>query len=359
MKNIVKSLAILSLFAGLVSCEGEDNLMFSSPEGAFQILSPNTGEGVVLDPATPSNPGLSLTWEDISYGTPTQVTYTVEIDKSGDNFDTPLVLTSTTNTFATITSEALNAAAVGAGLTPFTQEGLEIRIKSSIGTTGSEPAYSNVVTYLVTTYSTDLPRMYVTGNFGAASGYNNDWTPSAGVPLAASAFGATNFEGYVYMNVAAPEFKILPTNVSWDGDYGDDGSFSGTLLQEGESNILLSAAGYYLIKADTDLLTYSATPTTWGIIGAATPGSWNSSTPLTYNPTTKVWEGDMALTAGEFKFRANDAWAINLGGYDASKPNTGDQMSYDGPNLVTEAGNFHVVLDLSNPRAYTYTLTAN
>jgi hypothetical protein len=62
------------------------------------------------------------------------------------------------------------------------------------------------------------------------------------------------------------------------------------------------------------------------------------------------------MTAGEFKFRANDAWTINLGG----DSDADDSMNYDGPNLsVAAAGSYNVVLDLSNPRKYTYTVTAN
>jgi hypothetical protein len=35
-------------------------------------------------------------------------------------------------------------------------------------------------------------------------------------------------------------------------------------------------------------------------------------------------------------------------------------MNYDGPNLsVADAGSYHVILDLSNPRQYTYSVTAN
>ena len=92
--------------------------------------------------------------------------------------------------------------------------------------------------------------------------------------------------------------------------------------------------------------------TTWVIIGAATPNGWDSSTQLTYNPTTKFWEGTVVMTAGEFKFRANNDWAINFGG-------PADAMTYDGPNLsINAAGTYMVKLDLTNPREYTYTLTA-
>lgn len=345
MKKIIKSIVALSLLTGFVSCTDEQDLVFSTPPASFQILSPVSGEGVVLSPATPLNPGLSLTWAAANYGSPTQITYHVEVDKSGDLFDTPIEVTSTNNTYANVTSDLLNSASVAAGLTPFTQGGLEVRIRATIGANSEQPTYSNVVTYLVTPYSTELPKIAVPGN-------HQGWNPPTAPRLASSAFGATDYEGYIWLDGG---FKFVAPdaagNFNWgNDDWGDDGSFSGVLALTGESDCSVPA-GYYKVTANTTTLLYSTTLTTWGIIGAATPGSWDSSTALTYNATTSKWEGIVALTAGEFKFRANDAWTINYGGDPAA-------LSQDGSNLsVDTAGSYLVELDLSNPRAYTYTLT--
>lgn len=363
MKNIIlKSFVALAIIIGLNSCSNEKDLSYSTPSGSFMILSPTSGESVTLNPANPTNPALALAWDKMNYGTPTQINYSVEIDKAGDNFDTPVELTSTTNNYITISTADLNGKGLLAGLTPFTQGGLDIRIKSTVGTTGAEPAYSNTVTYLVTPYTTEAPRLYVIGNFLANSGYGADWTTANTLPyLASSAYGKTDFEGYVNFNQASFEYKFLPTNTSFDGDWGDDSSFSGTLLQTGEVNCQGTGAGYYYLKANTgvvsatnpDGLKYTATKVNWGIIGAATPLGWGSSTPLSYDPVTKKWSGAVTMTAGEFKFRANDQWTTNLGG------GTGNYMAYDGSNLsIPTGGTYNVVLDLSNPRKYTYTLTA-
>lgn len=362
MKNIVKSFLSIALVASLISCEDEQDLLFLTPEGSFEILTPSSGDEVELSPSTPLNPGLTLSWEDANYGTtPTEIRYEVEIDKTGDNFDTPLVLTSTTNTFVTINSAALNTAVLTIGLTPFSQGSIDVRIKSSVGSEGSEILYSNVINYLVTPFSTDLPKLYVIGNFLNASGYGADWSPAATLPsLASSAFGQTDFEGYVYMNVASPEFKLIPTNTSFDGDYGDDGNFAGTLAQTGDENIQLSAAGYYRIQANTSTLTYSVQPTSWAITGSATPLGWPDNgiqdQDMTYNLTTKKWEIIIPLTAGgnQFKFRANDAWTLNYG----DDGNDGTLEFNSGSNLsVSASGTYLVELDLSNPRNYTWTAT--
>ncbi|MEC4004612.1 SusE domain-containing protein [Flavobacterium sp. SUN052] len=342
---IIKSFIALAIITGFASCTDEQDLMISKPQGSFAILSPQTGESVTLSPETPLNPGLALTWANMNYGSPTEVTYAVQVDKTGNDFANATTITTTTNTYATISSDVLNSASVAVGLVPFTQGGLEVRIMSTIGTTSSQTAYSNVVTYLVTPYTTELPKLAVPGN-------HQGWNPPTAPVLRASAFGATDYEGYVYLDGA---YKFVAPdasgNVNWGNpDWGDDGSFSGVLALTGESDCN-NPAGYYRVKANTTTLTYSTELTNWGIVGAATPGGWGSSTQLTYNPTTKKWEGIMPMTAGEFKFRANQAWTINYGGDPAA-------LSQDGSNLSVAAdGTYKVELDLSNARAYTYTLT--
>ena len=349
MRNIIKSLVAVTLIAGFASCTDEQDLKYVNNAAEFKILSPVSGEGIVLSPDTPTNPGLSMTWEDMNYGEATEVTYTVQVDKSGDNFDTPIDLVSTVNTYVSVTSDVLNGASVGAGLTPFSEGGLEIRVRATVGTTGSEEKFSDVITYLVTPYSTDLPKLAVPGN-------HQGWNPPTAPRIASSAFGETDYEGYIWLDGG---FKFVAPdaagNFNWGNpDWADDGSFSGALVLTNETDCT-AAAGYYRVRANTTSLLYTVEPTTWGIIGAATPLSWDNSTPLTYNSTTKKWEGTVVMTAGEFKFRANGAWAINLGG----DPDGDDCMNYDGPNLsVAAGGTYFVELDLSNPRKYSYTLTA-
>lgn len=355
MKNIVKSFLSIALVASLISCEDEQDLLFLTPEGSFEILTPTSGDEVVLNATTPLNPGLSLSWEDANYGsTPTEITYEVEIDKTGDNFDSPFVLTSTTNTYVTISSDALNSAVVAIGLTPFTQGSVDVRIKSSVGSQTSEIQYSTVINYLVTPYSTDLPKLAVPGNHQGWSDANNF---ESAPRIAASGFGETDYEGYMWLD---GEFKFLAPNgatFAWGNtDYGDNGDFSGILVETGESNCS-AIAGFYRVRANTTDLTYTTTAVSWGIIGSATPTGWDSDTDLTYNPTTKKLEiASIALVPGAFKFRGNNAWS---NGFDLGTVNA-DGFLVDGGDLTFSgaAGNYKVILDLSNPRRYTYELIA-
>lgn len=157
-----------------------------------------------------------------------------------------------------------------------------------------------------------------------------------------------NYAGYAHVS----EFKFTSAP-NWDGiNYGfaDEGKLS---TDGGAGNITAPAPGFCFVQANIASLTYSisAPVTTYGLIGGATPGGWDASTALTPSANEMVWEGDVAMKGGEYKFRANDAWDINLGG-------SLDNLTQDGSNLMfSEAeGTYHVVLDLSTyPAKATFT----
>lgn len=186
-------------------------------------------------------------------------------------------------------------------------------------------------------------------------GNHQGWTPATAPQLEASSPTTTDYEGYVWLD-GGHKFVGPDANGNFDWgntDWGDDGSFSGLLLEDGETDCTASA-GYYYIQVDTDALTYSETETNWGLIGSAT-GSWDNDQNMTYDASSSTWSITLDLTAEEIKFRANDNWDLNYGddGVDGS-------LEAGGANIaVTTAGNYTVTLDLSVPRAYTYTLTLN
>ena len=125
-------------------------------------------------------------------------------------------------------------------------------------------------------------------------------------------------------------------------------------MEDGEVDCT-ATAGYYLVQVNTDELTYSETMYDWGIIGSATTDNWDNDTDMTYDSNSRTWTITLDLSAEEIKFRANDSWDWNYGdtGADGVLDVGGDNIA------VPAAGNYTVVLDLSNPRDYTYTLTLN
>ncbi|WP_264548395.1 SusE domain-containing protein [Flavobacterium sp. N2820] len=352
MKKILKLSTLAFLLIASVSCENDDQRI-ASPTGGPELLTPINGSSYVLNPAIGSNEVTTLVWNHADYSVQTEVNYDVEVALAGTEFSTIVAAGSSTNRFIVWTHEALNAVALEAGLTPYTAGDLDVRIKSSLGTNSEMIGYSNTVTITITPYTTDLPKIAVPGN-------HQGWSPSTAPLLAASGFGQTDYEGYVALD---GEFKFVGPNSSgvydWgNDDWGDDGTFSGMLALTGESNCT-AVAGYYKINANTTTLTYTTTLTTWGVLGSATApvtggDGWANDADLTYDAGTKKWSVIINLVGGqEIKFRANNDWGLNYGdnGADGSLEEGGTNIA------VPSTGSYLLELDLSNPRAYTYTLT--
>ena len=351
MKNIFKVLFLSILLVTITSCDNEDSVQLTlAAQGGGVITEPAQGTTIVLNPAeSQTNPALTVNWTSSDYGTPTEVTYSVELAQSGTSFAEPFLAASTTNRYVSWNIGELNNFAVSSGLTPFLEGALDIRVTSTVGTNGSLLQVSEIVSIFVTPFTTDLPKISVPGN-------HQGWDPASAPTLASSAFGEADYEGYAWLD---GEFKFTAPNdlgnFSWDLNWGDDGTYTGKLKENAGDNCKASTVGYYFVKADTDKLTYSIASVSWGIIGAATPTGWDSDTNLIYDAATNTLSVDIDLVPGTWKFRGNDDWNYQFGSYDDNGflKRDGD-YTFDGPS-----GNYHVVLDLSNPREYTFTLTAN
>jgi hypothetical protein len=349
MKKIFKNLSLASIILFAVSCENDD-FSVANATGGPELLTPQNGSNYNLSPENATSEATTFVWNHADYDIQTAVNYVLQFSLAGNDFTTISELSPVTTRFRTITVEEMNGIMDILDATPFSSNNIDVRIKSYIGNDAeSNVMYSNVITISVVPFTNELPQLAVPGN-------HQGWNPPTAPRIAASAFGETDYEGFIWLDGG---YKFLGPDASgaynWGNtDWGDDGSFSGILAETGESDCT-ATAGYYRVRANTTTLEYTTDATVWGIVGFATTGNdsgWNQSIPLTYNQESKKWEGIVTLSAGEFKFRANNAWTINLGGDPAS-------MSYDGSNLSVDAGGSYLVkLDLSTPRQYTYELVA-
>jgi len=117
-------------------------------------------------------------------------------------------------------------------------------------------------------------------------------------------------------------------------------------LVEGLMDVRIkSAAG------TSNVYTLKVTPyqPNWGIIGDATPLSWDNSTAMVYNAATGTYSISLALTNGAFKFRLDNKWDTNYG-------DTGNNLSLEagGDNISVAAGNYTIVANFTTK---TYTIT--
>ena len=157
------------------------------------------------------------------------------------------------------------------------------------------------------------------------------------------------YSGWVYAS-GDDEFKFALG--SWDENWGCSDITEGVLVPGGDN--IKPAEGMYYITANVEDLKATFTKTSWTIIGDAV-GGWDTANDveLTWNSEKKVYEATVKMSEGGFKFRANQDWAINLGGADGN-------LAQDGANIAVEAGTYYIVLDLQTTKNHldpTYTIT--
>lgn len=158
-----------------------------------------------------------------------------------------------------------------------------------------------------------------------------------------------NYEDYMGYAHLEGSFKFT-TAPNWDGVNLGYGGEAGKLSTSGEAaNLSVDKNSLYWCHVALSQLTYDLTEiTTIGLIGSATPEGWGESTAMSPSADFLTWSVTVNLVEGEYKFRANNAWDINLGG-------SLDKLEQDGDNLnITEAGTYLVTLNLS---ALPYTAT--
>jgi hypothetical protein len=237
-------------------------------------------------------------------------------------------------------------------LTKYTPYHVRAYATNSVGT-----AYGADVMF---TTLADILTWYVPGDYLAASypgGTYADWNPAKSPIIMSTIASPYNLEGYVYMSKASNQWKCT-SDPDWNHTNYGVSATPGVFSTDNNAGNIVSPAGYYKINAtfvEGGPSTYTNVATVWGVIGGATPLSWDDETPLTYDPALQTWRGAIRLTPGEFKFRANHSWDYNYGS--TAKDAT---LDAGGTNISTpskfEEGDAYFILDLSHPNAYTYSM---
>lgn len=349
----------------LASCK-KTGEQFDLQPGQFPATSLTaTRTDFSLSPSTDNDTAVSFRWNAADFKGQPVISYTLQLDTPDDtaayHWATAKSFPVPAQTLAYgFIGKDLNNLLNAMGLEPGMANPLVVRIRADVNQYNGAsstivPVYSNAVTLQVTPYGLSL---YVPGEY-------QNWDPASALKLAPVAGRAGLYEGYVNMPGSGIKYFKYTNAPDWDHtNYGDGGN--GTFSTDGlAGGLSVPDGGYYYLTADLNTNKWTATPTSWGIIGDATPGGWDTDTPLTYDVTGKVWTvtADM-VSNGSFKFRANNAWAIDFG-----IDNSGTLLYADNPFLgydptlnnlsVTESGNYTITLDLHDPGHYTYILHKN
>lgn len=347
--EIIKKLTAACLCLTLIwSCKKEGEIITVST-GEVPTLAASATV-LVLDNEDADGQALSFDWDtyQVSWSNDAVATpiigYTLQLAKAGDNFQNILLSRDTDETAASFTNRDINTALISAQASPGEVTALQARLRVTIAANRQE--YSNTIDLQVTPYDdvVSFPSLYLAGGF-------NGWSHSEDFRVA-SVGSDNNYEGYIYFPDPNTEFKFSSV-AGWEGTNYGAGGPDALDSDGGASNLSVALPGYYLLKANTEELTWSATATTWGLIGDAV-GGWNAGDDvvLTYDPENRVWRGTVTMVPGTWKFRANGGWDLNLG--------SGGQagvLAYGGPDFNAEVGGTYVItLDLSNAGQYTYTI---
>ena len=321
MKNILKTLSVILLTLFTISCEDEQDLMFSVPEGSFSIITPTSGESVVLSEAALSNPALTLTWRPMDYTPPTAVTYTVQIALDGTDFANPIDLGTTTNTNATFLSNEFNLKCLEAGATPFVQSAINIRIKASTGSTVSQEVYSNTINYLVTCFG--CLNQYAVGSALTQSGW--DWS----TPRVLLCDNGVLTMTADFTNASGTAFRFFTNQGDWSSGrnypwYVNEGyKIVSTLTDalDGDNNFKMNGtSGRYKLTLDTNNKTINMAkrtlttgdldlePTSDWLVGAATPGGWSWAG----NSETEFGEVSNGIHEVALRLTNNEAFRVFL-----------------------------------------------
>lgn len=304
----------------LVSCEDRE-LVTIGDESAPIVMDLST-QNLILNPATPATPALTITWESATYTVPVERKYEVQISGT-ESFETHSVLRSLAQSvnYASFTTKEVNEGVKLIGLVPSVAQKVYFRIVSFIGTNDMIQT-SNVTNMMVTPYlaSPTYPYtdLYLVGD-ATAGAWDNAATNVNMYPL----MKTSESSKYTYTGFfKTGGFKVVRDKGQWDPQWGL-GASAGVLSQDGGSgNIPVAADGYYKLTVDTSALTYtfvhvSAPTITYNsvsIIGSVN-GNWDVDTPLTkstFDP--HIWTANnVTLKDGEFKFRANNDWAVSWG----------------------------------------------
>ena len=293
-----------------------------------------SSNSLVLTKANAATDALTVSWVKPDFGFAGAATYNIYIDKKGNNFAKPVVISAGTDLRKVFKTSELNSILTGFGLQPGTAGDLDFKVECLIG--AATKFVSPVANLNATAYSEKLDLNSIWGVVGDATA--NGWN-GPDQPVYKTAV-ANELVAYVTLVDGNIKFR---TNNDWTLNLGGS---AGKLAINGD-NIPVKK-GIYKVTFNPVALTYAIAPLTWGVVGDATANGWNGpDQAMRYDPTVDLWRAEIKLGAGAIKFRLNNDWGTNFGGSAGKLVNGGD-------NIAATAGTYLITADF-NKLVYTVT----
>jgi hypothetical protein len=335
---ILKSIALSFIALSLWSCTKEETRAVATDgKGATLKASVNT---VVINRSILTADVISLTMTEADFGYNAAITNVLQISVKGANFEasrTKEVILDAKTLQKVYKGLDFNNLLLSLNLSTTANTDVELRIKSYISLNVA-PVFSNVVTISARPFPLTA-WVYVPGAY-------QGWNPSTADSLV-SETGNGVYVGVIHFTPNNFGFKVTPVK-NWNTAWGDAGS--GRISTSG-GDFNAGAAGSQQITINLNTNTYSMLPLAWAIIGDATPGGWGSDTFMKFvNDGNNLWTIRLNLSVGNFKFRRNSDWGVNLGG-------SGGNLTGGGADIpISTAGNYTITLNTITNK---YTLVRN
>jgi hypothetical protein len=355
MKKIIFQLSALVLCLIFISSCTDNDLKYtaSAPAAGEFNLTTSLDSIVLHEIGGGAHTAIAFQWDSLVYKVSTAVTYTIQIDTLNGNFTSPLEEEIATNKYKISYSDSiLNKKCLNLlKLKPDIQNLVQVRIKANLAF-GNMPVYSNVKTLKITPFSVKkiVSYLYMPGD--VSGGWSNYTT------MICSKENDGKYEGYVQAAQWA-NFKFTDKADGSGTFYGSSATLGLTALDatSAQWNIWFDTGGYFLVKADLNIMTWNKT----AITSFCVTGDFNSwsltANPMTYDAVNKVWTAtcDLSTIGYGIQIIANSDWGYKYGNNDGSK-NSGE-LIIGGANIVpTLNGSRTVTMDLSHPEKYTFTI---
>jgi starch-binding outer membrane protein SusE/F len=304
---------LLMLFAvSLWSCEVDKEKVTILDDVTPNVMSALSSSTFTLLMDNKSDKFQDFVWTAVDFGFKSATTYTVQVDKAGNNFASAADLVSVTGKLtASITVGDLNTILLSF-LDPEAAAAVEFRVKASVSDY-VDPAYSNKVSATITPYATEFKPIYM---IGQATG---GWSTAKAVEVPSPSYQYYSVIAYFTYSADAT-FRFFaqadwgPT--AYNYPYFTTVTAPGLLenAADGDSNFrFLGTSGWYRITADlkNKIVTMEEVDEPLMFMTGAGVGGWDWTT--NYVKMTWVKEGQWTATTdfvnGEaFRFFAQQDW---------------------------------------------------
>lgn len=384
IKNICKGVLLL-LAVGLSFTSCSDNIVkyYATQPSGFTLNASATTIALSSTNAG-STTAVTFSWDSLTYGVSTPVTYTLQIDSLNGTFANPIEESVTSNSYTfTYSDSILNLRALKLKLKAGQQGKLKARLKSNLAY-NQMVSYSNTITLTVTPYSSivlkyQMPSaLYLQG--GAVASNWSYPVPDAQKMVQiddhrfALLVALTAGGSYDFITSASswgdPAYRAATSSQSASG-----GSFipagSATTPAWGGSDIPAPVtSGVYQVIVDFSTGTYTVAaapglltaPSALYIVGDASPLGW--AAPDATQKFTKIDDNTfslkIALTGGKTYalITATSAWTDPA--YILPAGSTASTLTSGGEIIASGATNNWAGVNIQSPAASgTYTITVN